>query len=82
MRNYLITLVLALTASGCASDGAAVGEKCETPSNTDQCVDGAVCTNDSGGVFCRLLCNDKSKCGANENCNGISGSSLKSCQPK
>jgi len=63
---------------------AEVGEKCDTAGATTECADGAICTNDSGGgtFTCRKTCTEQAQCASGENCNGISGSSAKSCQPK
>ena len=74
--------LLALTAIiGC--DGKAdLGEECNTPGSTDECVSGAVCTNDSGGQRCRPVCSDDKQCASTEACNGVSGTKIKSCQPK
>lgn len=81
MIRWLFVLCLALPACGGQAE---IGEACETASaTTDECVDGAVCTNESGGGFvCRKLCTEQAQCAASEGCNGISGSSLKSCQPR
>jgi hypothetical protein len=60
--------------------GADVGEECDTPGDADECVDGAICTNSNVGSTCLPICTDEAQCAANENCNGISGSNVKSCQ--
>lgn len=74
-----MALLVALSLVGCGH--ADIGEPCDKPGSTDDCVDGAVCTNDSGGNLCRQLCNDTAQCAAGFACNGVSGTSLKSCQP-
>lgn len=80
LKHLLGTL---LFASALACGKAAIGEKCDTASSTDECADGAICTNVSGGGFvCRKLCTEQSQCASTESCNGISGGALKSCQPK
>ncbi len=73
-----IFLSLALLLTGCGS--ADVGEECDTAGATDECVDGAICTNDATNV-CRLVCEVQDDCPTNYSCNGVSGSSIKSCQP-
>lgn len=66
---------------GCAS--AEIGEECDTAGATDECVDGAICTNQADGAkMCRKTCKEDADCGSTEACNGISGSTTKSCQPK
>ena len=47
----------------------------------DECEDGAVCTNEGEGAVCRALCKEQEDCPDDEACNGIEGTSLKSCQP-
>lgn len=75
----LAALALALVALGCSAD---VGASCDTPGSLDECVDGAVCTNESGGAnTCRLLCADDADCPVGHNCNGLTGTQIKSCQP-
>ena len=49
---------------------------------TDECVDNAICTNDSGDVLtCEQLCEEKEDCPQGYSCNGISNTNKKSCQP-
>lgn len=77
----LLTLSLTVLALGCAS--AEIGDECDTSGAKDECVDGAICTADSGGTkTCRKSCTTDDQCGATEQCNGISGANTKSCQPK
>ncbi len=71
--------LLAVVACGGEAD---VGESCDTAGSTDECVGGAVCTNDSGGSRCRRICQDDAQCAPTEACNGVSGTNIKSCQPK
>jgi hypothetical protein len=75
-------VVLGLLGAFACSGEAEVGEECDTAGSTDECVGGAVCTNDSGGRRCRRVCNDDTQCAASEACNGVSGTNIKSCQPK
>jgi hypothetical protein len=73
-------LVLSLAAAGCGA--AEIGEDCETAGSTDDCVDGAVCTNEEGDINrCRAICDAEEDCDLGEGCNGVSGTSIKSCQP-
>lgn len=79
-RALSVTLLL-LTALGCGGT-AEIGGACDTAGNTDECVDGAICTNESSSNVCRKICTEQSQCSATENCNGVSNGSTKSCQPK
>ena len=77
-----LSLVASVGLAACGGKGD-IGESCETASATDECADGAICTNNSSGGFtCRKLCTDQAQCASTESCNGISGGSQKSCQPK
>ena len=81
MRTQLFAVLLAcflLAACG----GAEIGESCDDEGSTDECVDNAVCTNEEGDAArCRVLCKDQDECPDAHSCNGVSGTSLKSCQP-
>lgn len=63
-----------------ALPGGACTRSCTQPGTVDVC-GGGVCTNLSSGSYCLARCADKIDCRASYNCNGISGSNLKSCQP-
>ncbi len=68
-----------------ACGGAEVGEECDTSGNTDECVENAVCgdSGDGTGVLkCLKVCADQADCAADEECNGVSGGSLKGCRSK
>jgi hypothetical protein len=85
LRTFVHTLALAsaIAAFGaCGDSQAEIGGHCDTPGNIDECVSGAVCANDAEGNHCRKSCTDQAQCASTENCNGISGSNLKACQPK
>jgi len=71
-------LLLLVLLVGCTSE---VGEECDDVGSTDDCEDGAVCTNEGDGGVCRFLCDDQVQCPAGHSCNGVSGTNLKSCQP-
>jgi len=63
--------------------GAAVGESCDTEGNADECESGAVCAkNESDVLQCLKVCASQTDCAAEEECNGITGSSLKACRSK
>ena len=82
MRSCLpfLALSLGLAAIACGSKGA-LGDGCDTPSGADECESGLLCTNGETNT-CLKECTDQDQCAATENCNGVSGGSLKSCQPK
>ncbi len=76
----LLSFVGMLGALGCGR--AEIAEDCVTSSSTDECVEGAVCTNEeNGNNRCRKSCVKQADCPEGTSCNGISGSSNKSCQP-
>jgi hypothetical protein len=67
--------------AGCSGAGE-VGEACDKSNSRDECVDGAVCTNEADHTNrCRVLCERQEDCKPGTSCNGISGGSNKSCQP-
>jgi hypothetical protein len=79
MRIAAFSLLLLVLGCG----GADVGEECDDVGTTDECVDGAVCTNEEGEARrCRLLCNEHADCPDGHDCKGVSGTNLKSCQPE
>ena len=80
MGEMRTSLALAIFALACGSSE--IGEGCDNVGKTDECVDGAICTNDSGGTLCRRVCQDDAQCALTEACNGVSGTNIKSCQPK
>ena len=66
-----------------ACGGAEIGEPCDDVGSGDECVDGAVCTNESGdALVCRLACNEQEDCPEGHDCNGVSNTNVKTCQPK
>ena len=76
-----IFMALALCALAGCDDGA-IGEECDEAGQTDDCEDGLVCTNEGDGAVCRPLCKEHEDCPSSEDCNGVSNTSLKSCQPE
>jgi len=87
MKRFTLTIIKTALFIGiislslaCGSE-AEIGESCETSGSQDECVENAICTNDSGEVLaCQQSCEEKEDCSTGYNCNGISGTSLKSCQ--
>lgn len=60
-----------------------IGESCKTAGDATACVSGAMCTNNAaGGNTCRKSCTADSECATTEQCNGVSSTTIKSCQPK
>jgi hypothetical protein len=76
LRNLAVVVVLL---SGCAS--AEIGEECDDVGESDECEDGAICTNEDGGGVCRAVCAETTDCPTSHSCNGVSGTNVKSCQP-
>jgi hypothetical protein len=62
-----------------------VGDDCDEVGDPDECEDGAICTNvsdsNNDGV-CLWICDNNDHCPADHECNGVSGTNTKSCQPK
>ena len=66
-----------------ACGGAEVGESCDDVGSADECVSGAVCTNeDDDALVCRMECDEQEDCPDDHDCNGVSNSNRKTCQPK
>ena len=74
--------VLAFCALLGACGGAEIGESCEGVGSGDDCVDHAICTNEEGDALrCRAVCKETEECPPAHSCNGVSSTSIKSCQP-
>ena len=73
----LLALVLG---SGCGGESI-LGESCDTSGSLVECEAGTICTMLEGSSTCYKLCVDQTDCPVGWNCNGITGSILKSCQP-
>lgn len=83
MRGLVkITVLLSTLGLLACNSPSEIGEECEDSGSKDECVDGGICTKESDGTFCRVLCSEKVDCAATESCSGVSGSNLKSCQPE
>ncbi|MBM4374319.1 MAG: hypothetical protein FJ095_04475 [Deltaproteobacteria bacterium] len=82
IRGFSLVLAVLVLGAACGG-GAALGEPCDNPGTTDECIDGAVCTNESSseGNLCRLLCDDQEDCPDGYQCSGITNGNLKSCKP-
>ncbi len=82
MRKILLfgPVVFALIAA-CSGRGD-VGESCKTGGSTDECVSGSICSKTiSGAQTCQKVCVDQKDCPTGTTCNGVTGSSTKSCRP-
>ncbi len=81
MTKFLpFALLLAIAA--CGGD-AGLGEQCDKVGNKDECVDGAVCTNDPNKhLVCRAICTEDGDCPDGYTCDSVSGTGLDSCQPR
>jgi len=80
MRIFLMVATAAFLV-GCGKPK--VGESCKTAGDASLCESTAMCTNNaSGTATCRTICTDNAQCATTEQCNGISGSNIRSCQPK
>jgi hypothetical protein len=74
--------IVAVLASGAGCGAGEVGEACDEPGSEQACVDGAICTNESGDeATCREICESHEDCSEGYSCNGVTGDSTKSCQP-
>jgi len=79
MKKWLALVLVLLV--GCGRGD--IGESCDTSGKEDECVDEAICTKGAdGATTCRRRCADDSQCASTEKCNGVSGTNIKSCQPK
>jgi hypothetical protein len=72
-----------MLALGCGGE-AALGEECEVEGAEGECEEGAVCgkPDDTEAPLCLKVCEDQVDCAADEDCNGVSGTSIKGCRPK
>jgi hypothetical protein len=76
--KHLPVVFVSMVLAACGAGG--LGETCSTAGTTDGCADGLVCTNSNATAVCQQLCTSDADCSASQNCNGITGTSLKSCQ--
>ena len=73
-----LVLVLILACGGRGD----IGESCKTGGSTDECVAGSICSKTlSGAQTCQKVCVDQKDCPTGTTCNGVTGSSTKSCRP-
>ena len=78
----VLSALMLVMAVGCGGGDDGSGG-CSTPGSTSEFASGTICTNLSGGGNqCRQMCTSQADCPADQNCNGIANTNLKSCQPK
>lgn len=76
----MFSTALFVTSLGCGPGE--LGQACNDPGSEEACVDGAICTNENGDDgSCREICTGQKDCRKGYSCNGVSGTSTKSCQP-
>lgn len=82
MRNLLVLLFVALSSLAACGEGS-IGEECDTEGKVDgECDDGAVCGKRGTSLVCLKQCTTQADCSSDEDCNGVSGTSLKGCRPR
>ncbi len=85
MRTFILALGLLFASMAACSGEGAVGEECEEEGKVDgECEDNAICgkRSDNGALTCLKQCTEQAQCAATEDCNGVSGSNIKACNPK
>lgn len=83
VRIALAILSLSLAAFIGCGGGAEIGEGCDAEGDAAQCVDGAICgKNNSEVLECLKTCVNQTDCTPDQDCNGVSGTSVKGCRPK
>lgn len=85
LRKWLAVGFLVSVGALSVACAAEIGEDCETEGSTDDCVDGAVCgkrSDTDGTPVCLKVCTTDTDCSSGENCNGVTGSSIKACRIK
>lgn len=83
MKRMTVTAlaICALLMAACGGE-AALGEECGEAGADGECEDGAVCGDDGGDLYCLKVCTDQADCEADEDCNGVDGTSVKGCRSK
>lgn len=81
--TFLAVLAALCTLVACGEGD--IGESCEHEGRVDgDCLDGAVCgkKDNSSSLVCLKQCSSAADCNSDEECNGVSSSSLKGCRAK
>jgi hypothetical protein len=82
-RHLALFLVVSTSLFAACGGGGEIGEACDVAGSTAPCVEGAVCdTLANGDLVCLELCVEQTDCPDGYDCNGTSGSNLKSCHPQ
>ena len=83
VRLAVAMVVGALGAAACSSESKQ-GESCGESGKTDgECESGSICGQQSGGALqCLKVCAVQTDCPADQECNGVDGSSTKGCRLK
>ena len=84
MRRATIVFMFALACAG-ACGGGAIGDECDEEGAEGECDDGAVCGkpgDDDAVLECLKVCEEQADCPADQECNGVEGSSVKGCRTK
>lgn len=85
MRKAIVSFFV-LSLISIVACGGDVGDSCDEEGKVGgECDDGNVCgkAKASGGdLVCLKQCTNAADCGAGEECNGVSKTSLKGCQPR
>jgi hypothetical protein len=87
MAKHWLVLVTVVMLGGLWACGgeSALGEECGESGVEGECEEGSVCgaPGDTGEVLeCLKVCTVQEDCAATEECNGVSGTSVKGCRPK
>jgi hypothetical protein len=89
MKNFLIHRIIALgfiaITLGACGGGVAIGAACTKENAVDECESGALCAKTaSAALQCQEICAAQTDCSNPDthNCNGLTGSAQKVCQPK
>lgn len=81
----MISLAFAIGLASWACGGEKkLGESCDESGKTDgECESGGVCGKQtSGSLQCLKVCTQQTDCSADQECNGVEGSSTKGCRLK
>jgi hypothetical protein len=81
--KFIFTVLLVIALIPACSSAGKIGETCDKEGSTTVCESNAACgKNPDGKLVCQKLCTDQAQCAATESCNGLTGSSLKTCRLK
>lgn len=80
----LVAFVACVSASSACSSEHKLGESCDVSGKSDgECESGGVCgKNTSDSLVCLKVCSAQTDCAADQDCNGVEGTSAKGCRTK